>query len=151
MLKRWMPVRDMASLWASSGKRRPPSTRHMPHTWVILMKYCLAGDTMLKPPVFWDNWKVSLPWYSWIMGAIFPGLESNSQGPSLPDSGWEPGLWRWCAPAYCTQRRRLWGALDHIAYDGSGPYRKEAEPQDSDWMQMSLLEMQMTFLQKNSG
>lgn len=146
-----MPVRDTASPWASSGKRRPLSTWHMPRTCVILIKYCLAGDTMLKPTVFWDTWKVGLPWYSWSVGAIFPGLESNSQGPSLPDSGWEPGLWGWCAPAYCTQNRRLLGALDHISYNGSGPYREEAEPQWSDWMQMSLLEMQMTFLQRALG
>lgn len=42
-----MPVRDTASPWASSGKRRSPSTRHMPCTHVILMKYLLPCSSPL--------------------------------------------------------------------------------------------------------
>lgn len=34
---------------------------------------------------------------------------------------------------------------------GSVPYKEEEQPQRSDWMQMSLLEMQMTFLQRALG
>lgn len=52
---------------------------------------------MLKPTVFWDTWKVDLPWYSWNVGHIFPGLESNSQGTLLPDS-----VGRWVMRMVCS-------------------------------------------------